>query len=144
MADRRAAQIPVQPEQRHQIDRRQRIGGHVVLAAEDNAVNRDVLRRQLALLGCACEVVADGQEALDRLEAGGISLLLTDCHMPVLDGFALTRAIRAAEQRGARVIHGGRMLLHQAARQFELYTGEVAPLLVMGRALDDQIAADPR
>jgi CheY-like chemotaxis protein len=68
-------------------------------------VNRDVLRRQLALLGCACDVVGDGQEALHRLEAGGVSLVLTDCHMPVLDGFGLTRAIRGAEQRG----DGGRL-----------------------------------
>jgi PAS domain S-box-containing protein len=79
-----------------------RLAGHVVLAAEDNTVNRDVLRRQLALLGCACEVVGDGQEALDRLGAGGISLVLTDCHMPVLDGFALTRAIRAHERDQGR------------------------------------------
>jgi CheY-like chemotaxis protein len=79
-----------------------RLTGHVVLAAEDNSVNRDVLRRQLALLGCACEVVGDGQEALDRLATGGISLLLTDCHMPVLDGFALTRAIRAGERDQGR------------------------------------------
>ncbi len=47
--------------------------------------------------GCACEVVDDGQAALDRLGRGEISLVLTDCHMPVLDGFGLTRAIRAAE-----------------------------------------------
>jgi shikimate dehydrogenase len=40
-----------------------------------------------------------------------------------------------ARRAGARVVHGGRMLLHQAARQFELYTERVAPLGVMDVAL---------
>jgi len=50
-----------------------------------------------------------------------------------------TELVRAAKRRGARVIHGGRMLLHQAARQFELYTGERAPLGAMDEALQEQI-----
>ena len=50
-----------------------------------------------------------------------------------------TALVRAASRRGARVIHGGRMLLHQAARQFELYTGERAPLDAMDAALREQI-----
>jgi shikimate dehydrogenase len=51
-----------------------------------------------------------------------------------------TELIRAARRRGASVIHGGRMLLHQAARQFELYTGVGAPLDAMDEALREQIA----
>ncbi len=51
-----------------------------------------------------------------------------------------TELVRAAARRGARAVHGGRMLLHQAARQFELYTGERAPLEAMDRALREQIA----
>jgi CheY-like chemotaxis protein len=49
-------------------------------------------------------VVTNGQEALERLATGGISLVLTDCHMPVLDGFGLSNSVRADEQRsnGAR------------------------------------------
>jgi shikimate dehydrogenase len=50
-----------------------------------------------------------------------------------------TELILAARRRGARAIHGGRMLLHQAARQFELYTGREAPLEVMEAALLRQI-----
>ena len=46
-----------------------------------------------------------------------------------------TQLVRAAAARGMRAIHGGRMLLHQAARQFELYTGREAPLEAMDRAL---------
>lgn len=46
-----------------------------------------------------------------------------------------TELVRAAERRGARAIHGGRMLLHQAAGQFELYTGKPAPLTALDQAL---------
>lgn len=46
-----------------------------------------------------------------------------------------TELVRAAERRGARAIHGGRMLLHQAAGQFELYTGKTAPLEALDQAL---------
>jgi shikimate dehydrogenase len=51
-----------------------------------------------------------------------------------------TELLRAAGRRGARTIHGGRMLLHQAARQFELYTGVAAPLEAMDVALREQIS----
>ena len=50
-----------------------------------------------------------------------------------------TELVLAAHRKGARVIHGGRMLLHQAARQFELYTGQGAPLEAMEGALLAQI-----
>ena len=52
-----------------------------------------------------------------------------------------TELTRAAQRKGATVIHGGRMLLHQAARQFELYTGHDAPLAAMESALLAQISA---
>jgi shikimate dehydrogenase len=45
-----------------------------------------------------------------------------------------TALVEAAERAGARSIHGGRMLLHQACRQFELYTGRTAPLEAMNAA----------
>lgn len=55
-----------------------------------------------------------------------------------------TELVRAARRKGARVLHGGRMLLHQAARQFELYTGQNAPLEAMESALLAQIGpAEP-
>jgi shikimate dehydrogenase len=46
-----------------------------------------------------------------------------------------TQLLREAEARGARTVHGGRMLLHQACRQFELYTGRPAPMDAMDAAL---------
>jgi shikimate dehydrogenase len=50
-----------------------------------------------------------------------------------------TRLVDAARRRGAIAIHGGRMLLHQAAAQFQIYTGRAAPLEAMDRALRETI-----
>ncbi len=52
-----------------------------------------------------------------------------------------TALLRAAARAGARTIHGGRMLLHQAAHQFELYTGTAAPLEAMAEALRLELSA---
>ncbi len=71
--------------------------GLLILVAEDNAVNQQVIRRQLNTLGLACELVGDGVAALDRIRLGGIGLLLTDCDMPNMDGYELTRRIRQEE-----------------------------------------------
>ena len=54
-----------------------------------------------------------------------------------------TALVARARAAGARVVHGGHMLLHQAARQFELYTGHAAPLEAMERALLAAVAASP-
>ncbi|RKZ36434.1 MAG: hypothetical protein DRQ37_04150 [Gammaproteobacteria bacterium] len=71
--------------------------GQLILVAEDNLTNQDVIRRQLNLLGYACEIGADGVEALRMWRSGGYAMLLTDCHMPEMDGFQLTGSIRDAE-----------------------------------------------
>lgn len=55
-----------------------------------------------------------------------------------------TQLCTIAKQAGATTIHGGRMLLHQAARQFELYTNVNAPLEVMDTALRGAIGAPQR
>ncbi|WP_404326598.1 response regulator [Aerophototrophica crusticola] len=71
--------------------------GTLVLVAEDQAVNQMVVRRQLGLLGVACDVFPSGRQALEAWRRGGYGLVLTDCNMPDMDGFELTEAIRAAE-----------------------------------------------
>jgi CheY-like chemotaxis protein/HPt (histidine-containing phosphotransfer) domain-containing protein len=68
---------------------------------------------QLRLLGYAAEVAEDGALALQRWQQGALgappgppnryALLLTDCHMPNMDGFELTEAIRATETTGYRM-----------------------------------------
>ena len=68
-----------------------------VLLAEDHAVNCIVIQEQLRILGYASEVAKDGQIALQMWQSGKFSLLLTDCNMPVMDGFELAGAIRRQE-----------------------------------------------
>jgi CheY-like chemotaxis protein len=76
--------------------------GQLILLAEDNETNRDVLREQLRLLGYCADTAEDGQVALEKWRSGLYALLLTDCHMPHMNGFALTQAIRTAEVPGTQ------------------------------------------
>ncbi len=69
----------------------------LILVAEDHPINRQVLQHQLELLGYAAEMVEDGRQALTAWRSGRFDLLLTDCQMPELDGYALAREIRRAE-----------------------------------------------
>ncbi|WP_239288760.1 PAS domain S-box protein, partial [Candidatus Nitrotoga sp. 1052] len=71
--------------------------GRLVLVAEDNEINQKVIRQQLALLGYAADIAGDGREALKRWGSGDYALLLTDLHMPEMDGYQLTAAIRVDE-----------------------------------------------
>jgi len=74
--------------------------GQLILVAEDNVINQQVIRRQINALGLACEMANDGVEALDRYRQGGVALLLTDCDMPNMDGYELARQIRQGEEDG--------------------------------------------
>ncbi len=67
------------------------------LVVEDNSVNQEVLLRQLGLLGHQAQVASNGREALDMWQNEEFSLILTDYHMPEMDGIELTRQIRSAE-----------------------------------------------
>ncbi len=71
--------------------------GRLILVAEDNDINQKVIRQQLNLLGYAGDIANDGREALKRLQNCNYALLLTDLHMPEMDGFELTKAIRSGE-----------------------------------------------
>jgi two-component system cell cycle response regulator DivK len=65
-----------------------------VLVAEDNPINRELLRELLENRGYAVVEACDGQEALRLTEQTQPDLLLLDIGMPVLDGFAVVRKIR--------------------------------------------------
>jgi putative two-component system response regulator len=69
----------------------------VILVADDNPLNRDLLARRLAAQGYRVETVGDGLAALSRLERNGVGLLLLDIMMPGADGFEVLRRMRANE-----------------------------------------------
>lgn len=73
--------------------------GRLVLIAEDNDINQKVIQRQLALLGLASETVNNGADALKRWRNGRYAMLLTDLHMPAMDGYELAKAIRREQNR---------------------------------------------
>jgi CheY-like chemotaxis protein/HPt (histidine-containing phosphotransfer) domain-containing protein len=75
----------------------------LILVAEDNEINQQVLKKQLSLLGYRAEMVGNGVEALAQWRRGGHALLLTDLHMPAMDGYTLAAAVRAAEGGGPRL-----------------------------------------
>jgi len=69
----------------------------VVLVVDDNEVNALVAGALLEQLGWAHRAVGDGAQALEVMARGGLSAVLMDCHMPVLDGWEATRRWRGAE-----------------------------------------------
>jgi two-component system sensor histidine kinase/response regulator len=76
--------------------------GGTVLIVEDNKSLQDILVHQFAALGIPVKVVSDGFEAVDAVDAERFSLVFMDCHMPNMDGFAATRAIRVSEAATGR------------------------------------------
>jgi PAS domain S-box-containing protein len=73
-----------------------------ILVMDDNSMNQKVARLMLEPFGCQVDVAADGAEAVRMTTLFPYDLVLMDCEMPVLDGFAATREIRRREGS-----HGG-------------------------------------
>jgi len=70
-----------------------------LLLAEDNPANQILITQQLERLGYLVDVAEDGVKAYNKWATGKYNLLLTDCNMPIMDGFELTDAIRETEKR---------------------------------------------
>jgi two-component system sensor histidine kinase/response regulator len=80
-----------------------------VLLAEDNPVNQAVAQNMIEAIGCDLSIVANGAQAVEALAASHFDLVLMDCQMPEMDGYAATVAIRAAEDRRAAGASDGRV-----------------------------------
>ncbi len=69
----------------------------LVLIVEDNPTNQEVISNQLELLGYVSDIADDGAQAFEMWRKEPYALVLTDCHMPVMDGYQLTKKIRHEE-----------------------------------------------
>jgi PAS domain S-box-containing protein len=73
-----------------------------VLLAEDNFVNRKLAKNMIERLGCRCEAVSNGQQAVEAFRKNAFHIVLMDCHMPEIDGFEATAMIRNLEATGGK------------------------------------------
>ncbi|MBF0416989.1 MAG: response regulator [Magnetococcales bacterium] len=76
--------------------------GARILVAEDDPINRAVLRGMLKRFDLTVTFAEDGRQVLDILQQSSFELLFLDCQMPQLDGFATCQAIRERERHGGR------------------------------------------
>jgi signal transduction histidine kinase/CheY-like chemotaxis protein/HPt (histidine-containing phosphotransfer) domain-containing protein len=133
----RASAEPEAPSGRHRTNsapapsRDEALQWHrLILVAEDNEINQKVIRQQLDLLGYAADVATTGREAFKRFQSGNYALLLTDLHMPEMDGYDLTSRIRVAE--------GGRVRMPIIALTANALRGESERCLAVG--MDDYLS----
>ncbi|GKX62528.1 hybrid sensor histidine kinase/response regulator [Pragia fontium] len=70
-----------------------------ILIAEDHPASRLLLMKQLQYLGHHVECAVNGHNALAMLKTHKVDLLITDCSMPEMDGYTLTRYIRQLEEK---------------------------------------------
>ncbi len=98
LADPAAVASPTEQEPAERLP-----AGTRILLVEDNPMNRDVAERLMAGFGCDVVRAANGAEAVDAFRRERVDLVLMDCQMPVMDGYAATREIRRLETgRGGR------------------------------------------
>ena len=98
-----AADAAIRPADRPAVPGIPLVGeGRTVLIAEDNDVNQIVVSELLRRAGFRCDIVPDGLAAVESVRRGRYDLVLMDCQMPVLDGFAAAGEIRALETDGSR------------------------------------------
>lgn len=69
-----------------------------ILAVDDSAIMRDLLYSTLQAAGYEVILARDGAEALEHAQHSGTDLVITDLHMPKLDGIALIRELRRLER----------------------------------------------
>lgn len=78
-----------------------------MLVAEDNEINAEILSELLDVEGACCEIMENGQLALERFEKadeGEFDAVLMDVQMPIMNGYEASRAIRALKRRDAKEI----------------------------------------
>ncbi|WP_157281476.1 response regulator [Pelomonas sp. Root1237] len=92
----RSLAVPTRNARREeaQLDHRKALAGAHVLLVEDNAINQELAVDLLSRAGIVVSVAGNGEEALRKLASERFDAVLMDCQMPVMDGYAATRALR--------------------------------------------------
>lgn len=99
-----------------------------ILIAEDNAVNRKLLRKMLENIGNTVTPASDGKEALELFENGKFDIVFMDIEMPELNGYQATMAIREKEKAAG---------LHVPIVAFTAYAGEEEARKCIAAGMDD-------
>ncbi len=73
-----------------------------ILVVEDNPINQKLITKMIAKAGYRFDVAANGEEALEAYNTENYCLILMDCHMPIMDGFEATKAIRKLEKKSSQ------------------------------------------
>ena len=83
------------------------VDGHplAVLIVDDHPVNRMLLKQQLGLLGAQVTAAESGSPALTLWQSSHFDIIITDCHMPDMDGYELARKIRGIEAQAGTAMH---------------------------------------
>jgi two-component system capsular synthesis sensor histidine kinase RcsC len=91
--------------------------GLPVLVAEDNPLIQNLIAEQLLELGCAPTIARDGQHALRVFEQASFEVVLTDIHMPEMDGYDLLAALRKLDAT-VQVLAFSAVAEHEEARNW--------------------------
>ncbi|MBF0611285.1 MAG: response regulator [Magnetococcales bacterium] len=118
--------LPTQPSRQTMINLS--LHGVRVLLVEDNEINQQVAKELLEAEGMEVSIAADGQQGVEMVSGHSFDLVLMDVHMPVMDGYAATRAIRA------NPAHNGLVIIAMTANAM---TGDREKCLMAG--MDDHI-----
>jgi signal transduction histidine kinase/DNA-binding response OmpR family regulator len=93
------SQVRLYLEQNYRNDANQKI-----LLVEDNPTNQLLIEQQINALGYLVDIAQNGKQGLELMESGQYCLILTDCSMPIMDGYEMTKNIRNSEQESNRRI----------------------------------------
>jgi signal transduction histidine kinase/CheY-like chemotaxis protein len=74
-----------------------------ILLVDDHPMNREIGVALLTLAGCQVDIAENGQQAVDAAAVGEYDMILMDIHMPLMDGLAATRAIRALNSPAGKI-----------------------------------------